>query len=181
MGVMAELRVSSPSWPRETLERRAIAHVDDVALTRGYVPGDGPTDRLVVNMLRHEFTSYDATQTAAARTACEAIAARFDWLRVECERQIQQCAWAERDECSALVAAETQEAAASKWRQDRVAESCAAIAALAVGLAVQATVKGHSRKATITQVGRSRVTVAFRLKSGVERTAQVYARDVHPA
>lgn len=176
MSAVDELGVSFPCWPRETLERHSISHADDVALERGLTPGDGPVDRLVVNMLRHEFTRYDATQTVAAhRAACEAIAARYEWLRPECERQIRQRERAERDERSALLAAEAQEAAARKWQQDRVSESRAAIDALTVGMAVNATVKGHSRKATITKVGRSRVTVAFRLKSGAERSPLVYA------
>ena len=87
---------------------------------------------------------------------------------------------AERDERSAFLAAGAQEVAARKWRRDRVSESRAAIAALTVGMAVHATVKGHSRAATITKVGRSRISIAFRLKSGAERTAVVYGRDVQP-
>ena len=72
MSTMGELTVCFPSWSREVLERRAIAHADDVALERGHVPGDVPVDRLVVNMLRHEFTSYDAAQTVLMhRVACE--------------------------------------------------------------------------------------------------------------
>lgn len=181
MSTMGELTVCFPAWSREVLERRAISHAEDVALERGHLPGDGPVDRLVVNMLRHEFTNYDSAQTVSMhRAACEAIAGRYGWLRPECERQIQARERAERDELSALMVTEAQEAAAKKWRQDRVSESRAAIAALAVGIAVNATVKGHSRAATITKVGRSRITVAFRLKSGVERTALVYARDVQP-
>jgi hypothetical protein len=181
MSSVDELGVSFPFWSRKTLERHAISHADDVALERGHVPSDGPVDRLVVNMLRHEFTSYDATQTMAAhRAACDAIAARYGWLRAECERQIRQRERAERDKRSALLAAEAQQAAARKWQQDRVTESRTAIDALTVGMDVNATVKGHSRKATITKVGRSRVTVAFRLKSGAERTALVYATDVQP-
>lgn len=181
MSTMVELAVSFPSWSREVLERCAISHADDVARERGHVPGDGPVDRLVVNMLRHEFTSYDLAQTGSMhRASCEAIADRYGWLRPECERQIQARERAERDERLALAAAEAQEIAARQWRHDRVSESRAAITALCVGMAVTATVKGHSRTAIVTKVGRSRITVAFHLKSGAERTALVYARDVHP-
>lgn len=181
MSTMGELTVCFPAWSREVLGRHAISHADDVALERGHVPGDGPVDRLVVNMLRHEFTSYDSAQTVSMhRAACEAIADRYGWLRPECERQIRARERAECDERSAFLAAEAQEVAARKWRHDRVSESRAAIAALTVGMAVNATVKGRSRTATIAKVGRSRITVAFRLKSGAERTALVYARDVQP-
>ncbi|ORA75249.1 hypothetical protein BST28_22135 [Mycolicibacter kumamotonensis] len=176
-----ELRVSFPSWSRETLERHAISHAEDVAIERGHIPGDGPVDRLVVNMLRHEFTTYDETQTVAVhKAACEAIAARYGWLGPECERQVRQREQAERDAQLAVLAGLDEEAAARQWQHDRVAESRATIGALTVGMVVNATVKGHFREATVTKVGRSRVTVAFRLKSGAERTALVYARDVHP-
>jgi hypothetical protein len=59
---------------------------------------DVPTDRLVVNFLRHQHTDYDEDQTQERhRQACEAIARRFSWLAEECERQIERRARSERE------------------------------------------------------------------------------------
>jgi hypothetical protein len=121
MMIMGELRVSFPSWSRRKLEREAVAHADDVALERGVMPGDAPVDRLVVTMLRDEFTSFDATQTARVhRAAGEAVADRYPWLRPECGRQIRLRELAERDEAGWVAAAVEQEQAATRWRLDRV-------------------------------------------------------------
>jgi hypothetical protein len=76
--VTAEIEMAFPDWPRRKLKRAAENHAADAALSRGHTPGDAPVERLVVNMLRHEFTSYDRSQSQEAhRAVCEAIAARF--------------------------------------------------------------------------------------------------------
>jgi hypothetical protein len=182
MRAVGEIEMAFPGWPREKLERVVESHAVDVALLRGCVPGDAPMERLVVNMLRHEFTSYDDGPTQEAhRVVCEAIAARFGWLREECERQIQARARQEAEEAGWAAAAREYEVAQAAWRRKRAAESRDGVSQFAVGMRVSASVKGHRRDATVVKVGRSRVTVAFQIKSGAERTAQLYARDVQPA
>jgi hypothetical protein len=76
---------------------------------------------------------------------------------------------------------QAQEAAQAAWRRERVVESKAAIDQFSEGVQVTAIVKGDKRDATVIKVGRSRLTVRFRIKSGAERTALLYARDVQPA
>jgi hypothetical protein len=179
--VTGEIEMAFPDWPRRKLKRVAEDHAADAALSRGHTPGDAPVERLVVNMLRHEFTSYDSSQSQEAhRVVCEAIAARFGWLRPECERQIQARARHEADDAGWIAAAREHEAARAAWRHDRVAESRDAIGQFTVGMRVTATVRGHRRDATVVKIGRSRVTVMFQIKSGAVRTAQLYARDVQP-
>lgn len=180
---MGELRrVKFPDWDRRRLERAAVDHTIDLAMARGQVTADFPVGQLVVNMLRHEFTSYDERPTQAAhRAACEAIAGRYPWLAEECHRQVAVRAERERQEREWLAVAEEQQAAWVAWRRERVMESQAVCARLGVGMPVTVKVKGHQRDATVVKVGRSRVTVRFRLKSGAERTALVYAREVRPA
>lgn len=68
----------------------ALVHVAELnAYRRGdYDPPDRADDRLVVNMLRHEYTSYDGDQSEERYYAAnEAIAAQYPWLVDECERQ----------------------------------------------------------------------------------------------
>jgi hypothetical protein len=175
------LKTNFPNWYREKLERVAIDHDLERSLWTGFVPGDSPMDRLVVNMLRHEFTNYDENQTQEMhREACEAIAARFGWLGYECAKQIARRAEEEELARDVNASQEAWLAEAAQWRRERVQESHQAIKALRVGMRVTAKVQGHEREATVTQVGRSRVSVAFRIKTGAERTALVYARDVQP-
>jgi hypothetical protein len=170
------MKTRFPDWPRERLEKTAIRHACDVALhyARAEV-SDAPVDQLVVNMLRHEFTSYDESQTLESHgLACEAIAARYPWLADECRRQAEARARREREEAS-LAAGYADFMAEQKAR---VSESLKAIGQFSAGMRVVATVKGHQRDAVVVKTGRSRVTVSFRLKSGAERTAAVYAAEL---
>jgi hypothetical protein len=72
------VRTRFPLWPRSRLETMARdrAEMLDLVHDRGfreYVD----TDRLVVNMLRHEFSDYDDDQSQAAhRVVCEAVESR---------------------------------------------------------------------------------------------------------
>jgi hypothetical protein len=66
---VGDLEIDLPRWPRRKPERVAVEHSIDVALSRDQMPGDAPVDRLVVNMLRHEFTNYDADPTREAHRA----------------------------------------------------------------------------------------------------------------
>jgi hypothetical protein len=131
---------------------------------------------IVMAELRVMFSSWSRDKLERA-----AIADRYRWLRDGCHRQVQRREQCERDEHAARRMVEERGAEANRWRQDRVAQSRVAIGALEVGMRATATVKGHHRDVTITKVGGSGVTVAFRLKSGAQRTALLYARDVQPA
>lgn len=61
------VEITFAGWPRRKLERVAVAHAVDVALAYDRPPGDAPVERLVVNMARHGFTSYDADPTRPGR------------------------------------------------------------------------------------------------------------------
>jgi sRNA-binding protein len=138
-------------------------------------------DRLVVNMLRHEFTSYGQTRSTFAHVkACEAIAKRFPWLQDECERQMQQRAKRDHQRELVLRIPDNPNGTWASRRKDRADRSREAIEKLSVGEAVTVTVGGYQRSARITGVGRSRVTVEFTTKSGASRTAVVYASSVRP-
>lgn len=171
-----------PDWPRRRLERVAVEHAAKVALTYDRVPGDAPAGRLVVNMLRHEFTSYDADPTPENhRAVCEAIAARFPWLQNECERQVQARERQEAEERAAMEWAEATLATEQAGRKACIEESKRAISRFREGMTVTAKVKGHVREATVLKVGRTRLTIGFKIKTGAGRTAVVYARDAQPA
>jgi hypothetical protein len=178
---MDELVVAFPDSSRRDLERAAMDHSVEVALMRDRSPGEAPVERLVVNMLRHEFTSYDAAPTQDRhRVVCEAIGERFGWLRAECDRQIQTRARQQAADAQAFEAMQAELARATAWRRERIAQSQDAVSLFSVGMPVTAMVRGHRRDATVTKVGRSRIKIMFRIKSGAERTALVYARDVSP-
>ena len=75
---------------RKRLEHMAEHRAMLLDESRGYGYGwTTDTDQLVVNMLRHEYSDYDRDQSQEAhREVCLAIARRFPWLAVECDRQI---------------------------------------------------------------------------------------------
>lgn len=176
------VEIKFPDWRRRTLERVAVDHAIEVSLACDRLPGDVPVDQLVVNMLRHEFTSYDAGPAQEAhRAVCDVIAARFPWLKQECARQVQVRERREAEEHSAAEWAEVQLAAGKAERQARVEEPAKAIGQFSEGMRVTAKVKGHVRDATVLKVGRTRLVIGFKIKTGADRTAQVYARDVQPA
>lgn len=174
--------VEFPDWRRSKLERLAGEHAVDVALHSGRgVGGDAPVDRLVVNMLRHEFTSYDANPSQENhRLACEAIAARYHWLKPECDRQINARIEAEAISRELLDWAEETQAYERAERQARAEESRRAIGQIHVGMKVRATVKRYQRVATVLKVGRTRITIGFKIKTGDDRTAVIYASEAQP-
>ena len=179
---MIALRTAFPRWSRARLERVAREHAAAVAMAYGdFADVTAPSERLVVNMLRHEFTDYDDDQSARRhQQACDAIADRYPWLRDECLRQVQ--ARKEREHEAALweVAARAEVERTRQWRRQRVTESHTSIGAISVGDEVSVRVRGHDRIARVTKVGRSRVTVHYAIKNGQAREALVYARDVTP-
>lgn len=82
---------------------------------------------------------------------CDAIAGWFWWLTPDCERQVQLRARREAEE----------QRFANKW---------------ATALAVEKAER-QARDVTVVKVGFTRLTI----KSGADRTAEVYPRDVQPA
>ncbi|MDH2904575.1 MAG: hypothetical protein PXZ08_11605 [Actinomycetota bacterium] len=170
-----------PEWTRERLEQVATNHAIKIAIERGYEIGDAPVDRLVVNMLRHEFSDYDADPTAPRHAmACRSIAAQFPWLSEECERQVARRTRDEKIDVSMRVYAEAQAEASRQWRAERVRESRAAIRSLTVGERVVARIAGADRQGIVTWIGRSKVEINYRTKSGAERWKRLYARDIVP-
>jgi hypothetical protein len=172
-----------PSVRRGGLERLASEHADALAMERGDSPpeSDVAVERLMVNYLRHQHTDYDDDQTAQRhRAACEAIARRFPYLAEECARQIDRRA---KEEAYSKGVLEELQRDAEERREQRAAlivASRTAITTLAVDQHVVYVGRGRDYKAQIIQVGRSRVTIRYHLKSGAERVKTVYAALVTP-
>jgi len=168
-----------PSWSRERLEMTAAAHASVIVAERGW---DGPApavETLTVNMLRHEFTSYDEDQSDRSHAAaCRAIAAKYPWLAGECDRQSHRRAAREREERAFMQMWRDQRDETREWRAVRVARSREAVTDLTVGQVVKARIRGHDRKAKIVKVARSRVTVEFVINSGASQDSVIYASDV---
>ena len=171
-----------PDWSRVKLETIARQHADEVALAYGRVGAEtDDVDRLVVNMLRHEFTNYDDDQIEHAhRLACEAIKARCPWLGDECHRQITRRAAAEQEDAAFAEMAEHWERAEKARLEERSRDSSLVIGALKVGDEVIAHIVGRERRGTITWVGRLRVEVRYVIKTGEARTRRLYASTVRP-
>jgi len=68
-----------------------------------------------------------------------------------------------------------------QWRSARVARSRAATGAFRLRLEMTARPKGHKRRARVLKVGRSRLTLAYRIKTGEERSAVLHACHMVPA
>ncbi|MEA2591244.1 MAG: hypothetical protein QOD62_1075 [Actinomycetota bacterium] len=176
------MKIFLPDWNRERLERTARRHADALSIERGGPGCDSDdTDRLVVNLLRHEFTTYDWDPTEEMkREACLAIKSKYPWLAEECDRQIFLRALDEATEASIREEIEAEKRARTDRRQERSAASAKAIAELSVGMAVSAYIRGHRRIATITEVRRRRMDVSYSIKSGAQRTDRLYASEVVP-
>ena len=154
----------------DRLERLGREHALWLDAERETDSSQTPPERLTVNYLRHECTDYDLNPSRARhRAACEAIGRRFPWLAQECQRQI--------DRRAALEAAS--EEGRKQWSAEmerRRAEHRAMVAAsreLVKGMRVGQRVafrKGRNRyTGVVTKLGRSRVTVAYRVSTGRER------------
>ncbi|MEV2278777.1 hypothetical protein AB0I72_24635 [Nocardiopsis sp. NPDC049922] len=155
---------------RRRLERSAREHTLTLDLERGSCSDDVPVERLVVNYLRHECTDYDLDQSSPRhRAACEAIAERFPWLAKECQRQIVRRAEADAEAEAASRSWEQEEEAARERCRALVSASREAIADLHVGQRVSFPYKRHRYTGVITKKGRSRVTVAYRIRTGKDR------------
>jgi hypothetical protein len=171
-----------PDWHRHRLEAVARKHADELSWMRGGTGNDSDdVDRLVVNMLRHEFTSYEEEQDLRAyRAACVAIGMRYPWLADECERQIARRLRDDAERKSRLESFEAEERARKLWRHERSVTSAKVVGSLSVGMKVGVRIKGRDRTAVITWMGRSRVEVFYAIKSGAERWVKVYASEVSP-
>jgi len=137
-------------------------------------------NRGAVNMLRHEFTNYDEMSDleGAHRLVLQAIAAQYPWLAQECQYQLTQ-----RSERRQLAVAmvETYEAERDEAMQRRHALAAAskdAIAQFHVGDEIVVVLKGREYSGVVSWVGRSRVEVVYRLRSGAEQTRKFYASEV---
>jgi len=176
------VKIDLPDWSRQKVEKRAFAHAWELALEYGHDPSEACIERLVVNMLRHEFTDYDADQgQEAKRRSCVAIAERFPWLAAECGRQIDQRRCEEAEAARWREMAELMEQERAQRVAQRSRASREAIVRMPVGTKVLARVAGRERAGTIVWQGRARVDVAYTLKSGQERTRRLYATEVRVA
>jgi len=71
-----------PNWGRERFENVALERTIDESFASGREFDSSLTDRLVVNMARHEFTDYDEDQnTERFSEACAAIAGALPLAR----------------------------------------------------------------------------------------------------
>lgn len=141
-------------------------------------------DRAIVNLLRHQYTDYEAEPTRERhKEACRAIAAQYPWLAAECERQISRRAQNEWEAEAAYQMVLEQKKEDRERRQALIEASRDIISsgALRIGQRVLYRHGNRTYEATIINVGRSRVTITYHLKtSGAERTKQVYAALVEP-
>ena len=72
------------SWRRERLEKTAAAPASVIAVGRGRQDVAAAVEKLVVNVLCHEFISYDEDQSDRSHAAaCRATAAQCPWLAGE--------------------------------------------------------------------------------------------------
>ena len=84
-----QIRTSFPHRQRSLLEKLAIQSAIEVNSSYRHKPDCSKIDRLIVNMLRHEFTDYDQDRSLSRFIeACNAISANYPWLNDECLRQI---------------------------------------------------------------------------------------------
>ena len=172
------MKTRFPSWSRSHLEKVALKHAFDVSFDTGRDFDPTLSDRLVVNMLRHEFSDYDDNQSATNfSAACAEIAIRFLWLAPECERQMAR---RRENDAAADDAHEMFERATLEQQIRRRAISAASsevIRSLRIGDRVTALVRGRQRSGTIVWVGRKQIEFSFKLKSGQVRTHKVYASE----
>lgn len=158
----------TPPFPepddRARLERLAREYAER---TDGPSSSRAPTERLVVDYLRHLCTNGDTGQGPDPhRRVCEAIAARYPWLAAECRRQ---------------VVARAAEDARARFRQrfelrergDRrqehrelVARSREAIARLRIGQRVGFRYRGCWYTGVVVGLWRTRARVAHRVFTG---------------
>ncbi|HUZ42331.1 MAG TPA: hypothetical protein VMU68_13190 [Acidimicrobiales bacterium] len=168
-----------PRWSQTRLEIVARKRAQAIYLARDRFPSDShDIDRLVVNMLRHEFSNYDDDQGEEAhRLICRAVTAQYKWLSDECDKQIERRARSERQGREYMIMALEHAAAERERRVERSRLSGEVIDTMRVGDVGFARVAGFEHRVTITWVGRRRIEVSYTLKSGANRKPQIYACD----
>lgn len=173
-----------PKAHKAHMIRQAHEHAELYGIEIGQDRSVSDDARAVVNWLRHEHTDYDIEQTYERhKIACEAIAEAFPWLAEECSQQIKRRREADRRAADEAAQHEAEQEHWKAARRARVEDSKQAIKGMTVG---QQVTYWHNEKcsyaATIIKVGRSKVTVAYQVKTGKDRdrTATVHAALVMP-
>jgi hypothetical protein len=166
-----------PNWQRSKLEKIAIQRAIEVNSRYNRDPDCSKTDRLVVNMLRHEFTDYDKDRNLRRFIeACTAISANYPWLNDECRRQIAKRRKSEAERTAHLQMMQEEQ----EVNRQRSNESTQLIDRFYIGQTVQGRIRGHNRIGEITWIGTRRVEISFRLAPGQERRYRLYASQVAP-
>ncbi|MGW4817026.1 hypothetical protein ACWEPB_36025 [Kitasatospora cineracea] len=188
VGSAAERRTTVHTWfpdrDRAHLVAAAERHALDLSLAYGYAAVGEGEKRLVVNFLRHQYTDYDYGEQTSARhrATCEAVAARYPWLTEECRARIARRRHNDESDALAASAWEHERGIEQEARQAVAAASREAVRQLAIGDVAEfedGRVRGGRRAATVTNIGRSKVTVEFTLASGEQRTRKLHASLVH--
>jgi len=170
-----------PDWDRPKLEKIAVRHAIEVNSCYDRDPDYSKTERLVVNMLRHEFTDYDNEQSASRFiAACTAIAAHYPWLSDECHHQIAKRRKTESERTAHLQMAQEMRDQEHQENRQRSDASATAISSLYIGQTVRGRVRGIERVGEITWIGTRRVEFSFRIATGQERRYRLYASEVTP-
>jgi hypothetical protein len=152
--------IELPSLHRELREMRARDHADQLATERDYGDVDCGIDQLVVNTLRHEYTNYDADQSADRDTAANrAIADRCPWLAAECGRHIERRTTHDRVAAAQLADYLAEQEKIAHARRETVSASRAVCGSFHIGGSVEVIIKGHHRSGTIVKVHACTVTV----------------------
>lgn len=155
---------------RARLERLAREYAERGNGPDGRASSYAPTERLVVDYLRHLCTHGDADQGPGPhRQVCEAIAARYPWLAAECRRQVVARA-AEDARVRFRQRFEVRERGdRSQEHRELVARSREAIGRLRVGQRVGFRYRGCWYTGVVVGLGRTRARVAHRAFTGTER------------
>lgn len=175
-------------FPKQSCDQlKRIAEVDaldvDTAYDRIGASCNVPTDRLIVNYLRHKCTDYDEDQSSDRhREACEAIAERYPQLADECRRQIERRRETDAKAEAMAVCYEIEKQMERDKRHAREEESKGRITTLSVGQKVSYQDRRYTFEAIITKLGRSRVTIAYQVKADKDRdrTKTVHAALIAP-
>ncbi|GGU40281.1 hypothetical protein [Streptomyces violascens] len=172
-----------PALAPQQMIKRAHDHASAYGASIGRDRSVSDDARAVVNWLRHQYTDYDQDPTAERhRDICKAIANRFPWLTEECERQVARRQEQDEQAANALDHLQTQEVQAREERRELAAASREAVARLRTGQRVRITRQGRVYEGHLEKIGRSKVTVAYKVMTGRDRdrTVSLHAALVDP-
>ncbi|MBE3002262.1 hypothetical protein IDM40_26700 [Nocardiopsis sp. HNM0947] len=159
-------------FPSSTDPLFLLARADPRALDtlRGRPGSALSVERRVVDHLRNEFTDYTRDRsTERHREACEAIAERFPHLAHECRLQVRRRHRAEQEAAQLRRRWDPAHNTRRDHHRALTQASRRAICRLSVGQAVTFRLARNHYAGTITKVGRSRVSVAYRTRTGHHR------------